>query len=222
MTSPVDAIKDRYVEQITRAVPVFRVLLVFVAVLMVHAIRKNSDEGYWIFLGGLSFDYFMDSGFAHLRSISLADLVLAGAFVITAAVTYKLLRIGCFRLFSKLSNFEAYLSGMKRKPLKSIKSADAIDLLLAKEAGEVLSTVEEAVRQRAAFGELIFGVAVIGIYPAWHGNPLDVWVVVLSFPFVLFLQWKNFHLIVREYVPAWYAKEQLLGREVSERTVEDL
>lgn len=210
-----EAIKKKYIDDITSKYPLHRFFVAWIYLISIYSYNiKNGSFRIIDEISKIKISFLFDFSSGIFHELSVAHLFLSIFSTIISTFIYSKLKENAFLLLSKTSDFNGYTLKLSEK-ISSTRSPDQnINFFISKDISAELKGHREKLKSIHASGEALIALILALLYGLSSFIIIDYAILVIAIMIVIFIQIKSFGYYISKFIPYYVAERALLGAEV--------
>lgn len=212
MDELIKQLRDEYIEDIRRVVPLSRALLVIYFWMQVAVFRTGDFNGPLSSLMVISISDFFSFESGLLWKVSPFDVILVVVVSLITIWAYRIFSVGIFDAFIRVRNPKAAFQRMVDSAKSVITNSEEENTRLGKEIDKLFRERTRSLSFRIKFGEVVFGISLGLIMFAKFLTIADVVLLVGCSVLVLFIQLNIYRYYFSKAAPVIVQRLVLAGQ----------
>jgi hypothetical protein len=209
--SELEALKEEYLSQMRGLFPLYRAVLLFVALVIVLAVKNSTHKSVSEGLLHLQLRSFADFENGFFVAVSVQDALIATGLIVLGMMIHRLIRWLFFLWLRKNLKLDDVAKAMNDK--STISGGRTIDSYFALKKSESEATSwGKKVSGLSLTSESAFTLSLVFIYAGYFGNIIDFSVAFVFFVCALLAQARSFIVFLKHYLPHTMHIKGLLGQ----------
>lgn len=209
--SELEALREEYLSQIQGLFPLYRVSLLFFALVVVVGVQDVKCKSVLEGLLRLSLRTFTDFEKGFFSTVTVLDALIAVVILLLGTIVHRLSRWLLFLWLRKNLKIDEVAKAMNDKSSASSDRTIASYFALKKSEREA-SNWGKKVSGLSLMSESALTLCLVFIYAGYFGNLIDFAVAVVFFAYALFAQGRSFIVFLKQYLPHAMHIRGLLGQ----------
>lgn len=201
MFEMLDAIKEKYSDEVGLSFTFFETLTFFVYLVVSYVVFCEESGGVWGSVLTKSVDDVLLAGGSILSKARIADFLISGILTYVTIFAYKRIANLSYGYLATLKNMEEYVDRIKRKYKSESFSGQAMRLYIANTAKEQKQIHLKKLTSIKGFGLVALAIAFSSLIGLLTPNLTDLLVLIGALIVVFIVQWTAFATYTSQVVP---------------------
>lgn len=205
------SIQEKYIEDITKQIPIHRVLTLIFAMVIIQIYKQNTSNGFVDALKCYSLSDVFDLEKGLIIRTTIYELFLSIISLIVTIKIYSLIKSSIFALLTKTSSYQKHIDSIKSKIELKKSSSTNVNLILASELDIEISNARKKLFSYHVYGEALM-TSLFFIAINFSNLKSNDWLLFsISVVAVLYFNFSAFKFYIIKFIPYYAAQKALIG-----------
>lgn len=206
----VELLKQEYLSQIRGVFPLYRAVLLFVALVIVVSVQDSKFKSVTEGLLNLKLRLFTDLDKGFFAAITVQDVLVSVAMLLGGALLHQFLRWLFFMMIKKRLNLGEITKKMNEKSWQ-LKDSTIANYFALKRSETEAKSWGKKIASLSLISESAVTLTLMFIYAGYFGNFIDYGMAFVFFLYAFFALSQSFIVFLKNYLPHTIHMKGLLG-----------
>ena len=216
MNNTIDGIKEEYLNNIVRTIPLHKAIILFFFILLFFDSLTHPFNSFWLKLINSKINFYFDLSSGFSSHLLVKHIILAILATYFNSIIYNKLKAKLFSFFSTYKDFKKIVKDLTETYKEELTESENLNFHLGKDIEKKLMVRSNILKIKFSISEVLFALSILSftycffIFMFW-----DLALGILFLIIVLIMEFKSFIYYVSEILPYMVAERVFHGQEVN-------